>query len=128
MNKVLFDASTLLALINKERGCDVAEQWLGNIIMSSVNHSEVCGKLMEYGMIDSECEDIIDSLVSKVIDFDIELSFMAARLKNHTKQKGLSLGDRACIATGMKHDLEIYTADKAWLECGIPNANIKLIR
>jgi PIN domain nuclease of toxin-antitoxin system len=128
MNKVLFDASALLILINKEKGNEIAEKCLGNIIISSVNHSEVCSKLMDYGMSDIECADIIDSLVSKVIDFDIELSLMAAKLKNYTKQKGLSLGDRACIATGIKYNLEIYTADKAWIECKILDAKIKLVR
>ncbi|WP_395476404.1 hypothetical protein [Rickettsia endosymbiont of Pantilius tunicatus] len=47
---------------------------------------------------------------------------------SYTKQYGLSLGDRACIATGIYHNIAIYTTDKIWAELKIKNANIRLIR
>jgi ribonuclease VapC len=37
MNKVVLDASALLALINNEKGANIIEPLIGNIIMSSVN-------------------------------------------------------------------------------------------
>jgi ribonuclease VapC len=37
-----------------------------------------------------------------------------ARLRLNTRSKGLSLGDRACIALGQHLRLPILTADRAW--------------
>lgn len=123
MNNVLFDTSAILALINNETGKEVAEQFLGRIYISSVNLGEFYGKLMDHGIEEKECIEIAESVINKVIDFDEELSLSTASLKALTKKQGLSLGDRACIATGMLYDLEIYTADKVWgkldLDCKI---------
>ena len=55
-------------------------------------------------------------------------SFDIAFLQNSTKHKGLSIGDRACIALGIKMQLPIYTADKVWAELDIESAEIILIR
>ena len=46
MSKVVLDASALLALIKNETGGDVVESLLGNIVMSSVNVSEVASILL----------------------------------------------------------------------------------
>jgi PIN domain nuclease of toxin-antitoxin system len=128
MSNILFDTSAVLALINNEYGKESAEKFLGSISISSVNLSELYSKLMDYGINEEEIKEITVSVINKVIDFDKDLSLEAARLRSITKSKGLSLGDRACIATGIKYNLEIYTADKAWLDCSITKAKINLIR
>ncbi len=114
MNNVLFDTSAILALINNEMGKGIAEKFLGRISVSSVNLGEFYGKLMDYGIEEGECIEIAESVINKVIDFDEELSLRTASLRVLTKDQGLSLGDRACIATGIHYDLAIYTADKSW--------------
>jgi PIN domain nuclease of toxin-antitoxin system len=128
MSKVVLDASALLALIKNEKGSVKVEQTLGNIVMSSVNVSEVASKLLDSGIPEEECMAMIEPFVSCIISFDDDQIFLTATLKKFTKQQGLSLGDRACIALGIQLSVPIYTADKAWLECNIPNAEIVLIR
>ncbi len=128
MNKVVLDASALLALIKNETGGDIVENLLGSIVMSSVNISEVASILLDSSMALEECKDVIEPFIDSIISFDSELSFATASLKKLTKHKGLSLGDRACIALGIFLDLPVYTADKAWAELKIPNLKINLIR
>jgi PIN domain nuclease of toxin-antitoxin system len=41
--------------------------------------------------------------------------------------KRLSLGDRCCLAYGVQQAMEIWTADRFWLELDIP-INVILIR
>ncbi|MDF2965328.1 MAG: hypothetical protein K0Q51_716 [Rickettsiaceae bacterium] len=128
MNKVVLDASALLALIKNEKGSAKVEEALGKIVMSSVNVSEVVAKLLDSGIPEDECMESIEPFVSSIIPFDDDHAFLTATLKKLTKQQGLSLGDRACIALGIQLSAPIYTADKAWLECIIPYAEIVLIR
>jgi PIN domain nuclease of toxin-antitoxin system len=128
MNKVVLDASALLALIKNETGGNIVENLLGSIVMSSVNISEVASILLDSSMVLEECKDVIEPFIDSIISFDSKLSFATASLKKLTKHKGLSLGDRACIALGIFLDLPVYTADKAWAELKIPNLKINLIR
>lgn len=130
MNKVVLDASALLALINSEKGADKVEPLIGRIVMSSVNITEVASKI--YDLLGSnneeQCKLSIEPFIHSIIEFDKTQSYLTAALKNQTKHQGLSLGDRACIALGITLDLPIYTADKVWSELKIPNAKIHLIR
>ncbi len=130
MNKVVLDASALLALINDEKGADIVEPLIGHIIMSSVNVTEVASKI--YDLLGSNNEDqcklSIEPFINTIIDFDKTLCYSAAALRNFTKHKGLSLGDRACLALALQLDLPVYTADKVWAELDIPNLKVKLIR
>ena len=48
--------------------------------------------------------------------------------KKQTKYKGLSLGDRACLAVALQLELPVYTADKIWTELDIPNLKLHIIR
>mgnify|MGYP003402393848 CR=1 FL=1 len=128
MNKVVLDASALLALIKNEPGAQIVEAFLGNIIMSSVNLAEVGSVLIDCGMTAEECEECIEPFIDSIVPFDTDQAFIVASLKKLTKHKGLSLGDRACIALGIKSKAKIYTADKVWAELNIKGADIGLIR
>lgn len=75
-----------------------------------------------------EIDKIITDIVPTIIPFSKEVAIEVGKLTSFTKQYGLSLGDRACIATGMYHNMIIYTTDKIWAELKIKDANIKLIR
>ncbi|WP_367364670.1 hypothetical protein [Candidatus Tisiphia endosymbiont of Nedyus quadrimaculatus] len=55
-------------------------------------------------------------------------SILFGAVKKHTKHKGFSFGNRACIALGIKLKVSIYTSDKAWDNLEIKQADIKLIR
>lgn len=69
----------------------------------------------------------IAPFIDSTISFDFEYSILCANLKNSIKHLGLSLGDRACIALGIKLKLPIYTADKIWTTLKLDNIDIRLI-
>lgn len=129
MNKhIVLDASALLALLKNEPGADIVESLLGNIIMSSLNVSEVAAVLLDSDMTIKECQDSMLPFISTIIHFDEEFAFLTADLKKRTKAYGLSLGDRACLALGQKMQLPVYTADKIWGKVQLENVEIILIR
>ncbi len=128
MNKVVLDASALIALIKNEKGANIVEGLLGQIIMSSINVSEAAAILLDSKMTLEECQACLLPFISSIMPFDERFAFQTARLKSQTKSKGLSLGDRACIALGIQLQLPIYTADKIWRELNINGADIRLIR
>jgi ribonuclease VapC len=128
MNKVILDSSALLALIKNENGSEVVEPLLGKIVMSAINIAEVAGILVDLGMSHEECINSIEPFVDLIVPLDMQQSFEIAFLKKLTKDKGLSIGDRACIALGIQMGLPIYTADKIWQNLNLKDADIILIR
>lgn len=125
MNKqVLLDASALLALINQENGADIVEGVLPISIISAVNFSEVLAELRTNSRLSlEELDTHLVQSIPDIVEFDYHIAPKAAELKRFTKEFGLSLGDRACIATGLLKKIPIYTADKIWaklqLDCEI---------
>ena len=51
----------------------------------------------------------------------------AARLWSRTRNHGLSLADRACLALAMDKTLPVLTADRAWSELDL-DIEIQVIR
>lgn len=127
-NNVILDASALLALIHQEEGADIVKPLLKKAIMSTVNVSEVFTALQRADILPKEALTSISDFIQTIIPFDIEQAQLVAELYPFTKSKGLSLGDRACIALGQKLQLPIYTADKIWKELQLDNIDIRLIR
>ena len=122
-NKVLLDASAVIVLLKQEKGYKDIEDLLNISSISTVNFCEVVSVLSRGSVIEHEIDEITSDLIPNIIPFTEEVANIAGKLIKHTQPYGLSLGDRACIATGIKYDLEIYTADKAWskldLDCNI---------
>jgi len=125
MNNIVLDASALLALIQNEKGGEIIKPLLSYSVMSTVNITEVLTALKRTSMDTTETLTLITDFISGIIPFDLEQAKYAAELQTY---KGLSLGDRACIALGIKLNTTIYTADKIWAELKIKDAKIKLIR
>lgn len=121
MNNCVWDASALLTLINEEPGCDKVEQYLPGACMSTVNLSEVASVLFTMSMRPLEIENLISNLIPHLIPFDEQHAYHAANLRSKTKNKGLSLGDRACLALGKIKKIPVVTSDKIWkdLDLGI---------
>jgi PIN domain nuclease of toxin-antitoxin system len=127
MNKYILDASAVLALINKEVGWEKVYDVFSDSYFCSVNLSEVVAKLVDINLPEAEITKIIKHLNLKLISFNYSIALRAGLLKSITKTKGLSLGDRACIATAIVKKLPILTADKIWKEIPLP-VEIILIR
>ncbi len=114
MNKYVLDSSALLALIGNEKGGDFVADIVENSIMSSVNFCEVISKIISLGVPENEAVKIVSDLIPEVINFDEKIAVIAGKLVKQTKSFGLSLGDRACLATAQKLGLAVVTADKIW--------------
>ena len=114
MSKYVLDASAILALLNQEHGEDRVARLLPQSVVSAVNAAEVLSKLVDGGMpIDAACESV-DLLRLEVIDFTRRLAERSALLRPSTRKKGLSLGDRSCLALGIEMGSEVVTAEKDW--------------
>ena len=114
MSSVVLDASALLALLLDEPGGDAVSQRLEGAAVSTVNLAEVVGRLVDGGVPVDECRDALGGLGLDTVPFDETTAFAAGALRPATRNAGLSLGDRACLALAMQLDRPALTADRAW--------------
>jgi PIN domain nuclease of toxin-antitoxin system len=128
MNRVVFDVSALLALIQEEKGAEIIRPLLKCSVISSVNVAESLTVLQRLGIAPEEAMISISDMIRDIIPFDLEQAGRVAELHFQGQHRTLSLGDRACIALGIKLQLPIYTADKIWAQLQLNNADIRLIR
>jgi ribonuclease VapC len=127
---VVLDASALLAFLNRETGAEVvAEQLAVGAIMRSVNLSEVVAKLGEQGMPLTEIENAVSDLGLQVEPFHESLAYAAGELRVVTRDLGLSLGERTCLALSIRSGHRALSADRAWQKLGhIPGLAVEQIR
>ena len=85
-------------------------------IMSTVNLTEVLAKMVDAGVSAEDAMADIEALGLNltVAEFDRDGALSAAALRARTKPLGLSLGDRACLATARSRALPVLTADQSW--------------
>ncbi len=115
MIKNVLDASAVLAVLNGEPGEKKVIPLLAESVISAVNLSEVAAKLLEAGMDEESAQIAVSVLgIGEIADFTEDLAWNAARLRPLTKQNGLSLGDRACLALAIKLKVPAVTADQEW--------------
>lgn len=115
------DASAVIAFLVGEPFTRFDVERLSNALISAVNLSEVLARLPELGVPEHETAAAVSRLALRVVVFDETQARAAARLRPPTRQAGLSLGDRACIALGSATGCPVVTADGAWvrLELGV---------
>lgn len=115
MTSWVLDASALLALLNREPGSErVAEALAAGAALSTVNLSEVAAKLADIGMPEAEIREAIEPLGLDFVEFDIADAFATGLLRPASRAAGLSLGDRACLALGVRLVAPVLTADRGW--------------
>lgn len=115
MNRVVLDASALLAILNQEPGAEeLTPELLSAATTSTVNLAEVYGKLVSRGLGPEEAWEAAMSPIRETVAFTPEHARLTGDLVAQTRALGLSLGDRACLALGIALKLPVYTADKSW--------------
>src|SRR5271154_1941681 len=122
MNRIVLDASVLLAVLNREPGADqLTPQLLNAATSSTVNLAEVQSKLVSRGIDPEDAWEATLSPIREAAVFTNEQAKIAGSLVAQTRGLGLSLGDRACLALGIALQAPVYTADKLWknLKLGI---------
>jgi len=111
---VVLDASALLALLRGEAGAKKVEGALAGARMSVVNMAEVASHYHTLGMPDDEVDRMLRPLPIQLVPADAALAREAARLRRHTVEGGLSLGDRFCLALAKRDALPAWTANRHW--------------
>jgi PIN domain nuclease of toxin-antitoxin system len=121
------DSSLVIAAVFREPGGDSLRELMPDALMCAVNVTEIVTRLYDKGWPIALAAAETAKLVGRVAPFDDALAFVAGRLRVETRELGLSLGDRACLALAMAADLPVYTADRDWgrLDLGL---DIRLIR
>ncbi len=121
--KAVLDASAILALILGEKGADtLTREILKSAVASTVNLAEVQTKLVREGYDPETAWEATISFVSAVEPYTAEQAKLAGDLVTQTRGRGLSLGDRSCLALGLKLNAPVYTTEQIWrdLKVGVP--------
>jgi ribonuclease VapC len=126
MTKVL-DSSVLLAGMLGEAGGHVLDSPGEVFHVSAVNLGEVYTKILERGGTAEDVDLFLRPLPLRIRRFDEGLAREVGRLRPVTRHLGLSLGDRACLALGLRVDLPVLTAEHKWVGLNL-GIDIRLIR
>lgn len=124
---LVIDASALLALLNQEPGVEQVLQQLDGASMSAVNWSEVVQKALHRGVDTVGMRAEVQQLGLRIEAFTPAHAESCAALWSTTRQHGLSLADRACLALAQQHSASVLTADRAWTRLGL-DLKIQLLR
>jgi ribonuclease VapC len=123
----VLDASAVLAVYLDELGAEAVLEIVEGSLVSAVNYSEILSKALDRG-------DAFDFAIQKlsamgfiVVAHDLQLARRAAELRPLTKSRGLSIGDRACLALAERERLPALTTDRAWMGLDLP-VEIRVIR
>lgn len=123
----VLDSSALLAYLFEEPGADIVARELVSGIISAVNMGEVATKLIDRGFSPAQVSATIDDMPLTIHAFELRDAVGVAFEREATRDQGLSLGDRACLALARRLGLPALTADRVWaaLDLGI---EVRLIR
>lgn len=125
---MILDSSALLAYIFRETGWErVGEDLFQGSEICSVNLAEVVAKLAEKGRSDAEIDTALSLDTLTVRQFTEPEARVAGILRLQTRDAGLSLGDRCCIAAAIVKGTPILTADRAWAQLDV-GVTIELCR
>jgi PIN domain nuclease of toxin-antitoxin system len=128
----ILDASALLAFLQAEPGAGrVAEALARPAAISAINYAEALGKLADAGETAEELAHRLEEegFVGGVLGVEPVLAEDAPAIASlrSTRDLGLSLGDRACLALALRLRLPVLTADRAWVELGL-DVEVEAIR
>ncbi len=115
MSACVIDTSAILAYAFSERGAAKVERWIDQgAAASALTIQETVSKLCQTGMSQDEARELVLALGLSIHALDVDLAVSAGGMFAVTKAFGLSHGDRACLALGLKLAVPVVTADKAW--------------
>ena len=125
--EIVADASAILAALKNEPFSNLDPRRLVGATISAVNLCEVMSKLHDDGLKDIQADAAVSAMDLRVISFDEPQARIAARLRAITRDAGLSLSDRACLALGLYLGRPVITADRAWASLDV-GVEVVLIR
>jgi len=130
---VVLDASALLAYLQGEPGSEVVQAALAiAAVINVINYAEVLSRLGDAGEEPATAHrrlqehGLIGGLL-EVVPLTEDDAVTIARLRAATRAQGLSLGDRACLATGLRLGRPVLTADRSWAAIDV-GVTVRLVR
>jgi PIN domain nuclease of toxin-antitoxin system len=87
----------------------------------------VISKLSDDGFDEAQTNLVLADFKFEINPFDERQARIAGNLRPLTKHKGLSLGDRACLALAIQQRATVLTVDKAWAEIDV-GVKIEVVR
>jgi ribonuclease VapC len=131
----VLDASGLLAYLQDEEGAsEVAHALAKTGTISAANLAEALSKLAQRG---AEPRDVVSELEQRgvlggllaVEPLTADDAIAIAEMDSPTREHGVGLGDRACLALGRRLGLPVMTADQAWVELeGVVGVQVHALR
>lgn len=118
----------MIALLYGEPGERHVRALLDRSCISAVNVSEVVAKLIRDGDSEQAARSAIGVLDLDIVPFDAESAYTASGLIAAAGSRGLSLGDRACLALARKLKMPAVTAGARWTKIRTLGVKIHLIR
>lgn len=123
----VLDSSVILANLNKEPGGERLHDFLQSASISVATYVEVVTRMLDTGMPFKEAERSLTAFLLPTVDVSLPIAKRAAELRDTTRTRGLSMGDRICLATAESLDATAVTADRNWAELDI-GIRVELIR
>jgi PIN domain nuclease of toxin-antitoxin system len=118
MSQYVLDASALLAYLHDEEGAAEVET-LSKFTERGAKADRLAADLEEQGLLHGLLE---------VAPLTADDALAIAELRPLTKGLGLSLGDRACLALGLRLGLPVLTADRDWVHLDNVEVDVRPIR
>jgi PIN domain nuclease of toxin-antitoxin system len=119
MAEVVLDSSAILGLLWSEQGSGIVSAVIDRALVCVVNEAEVVSALVRRGEAPKRAAQIVEKLPYKAVDLDRRLALQAGALWREFKPRGLSLGDRCCLALAEREGLPVLTSDKRWADLSI---------
>ncbi len=133
MAESILDASALLAYLRDEPGAEVVTEAIAEgTAVSTANLAEVLSRFADRGADPRRIARRLNEqgLLHGAIwieEVTAEDAVEIARLRPLTREAGLSLADRACLALAGRLEVPVLTADSAWPDVEI-DLDLRMIR
>lgn len=115
----VLDASAVLCLLFGEPGSDKVEATLPGAKLGVINYQEVIAKLIDRGVPPEEVVEDLSKLEVELVPADQKQAELAGLMRETTREAGLSLADRACLALALRNRATAVTTDRAWAKVDV---------
>jgi PIN domain nuclease of toxin-antitoxin system len=110
----VLDASALIALFHRESGWEAVQAVLGHSAVCAINLTEAITKLTRKGGEPRQVERYLRGLPMPILPWDEGLAWESRDMAPLAWTRGMSLADRACLATARHLDAIAMTSDAEW--------------
>lgn len=124
---IVADASAILATLLDEPGGEHLKKLGEPFLLSTVTHCEVVTVLTAKGFVADDIREIVDPFRQKCRPLTPGQAVQAGLWRAATRKRGLSLGDRCCLALAKELGATVLTADRAWEGLGL-GVQVRLVR